>query len=292
MYIFIKTPLLKNSKHVPHLIEHCILSNNKSYDEYLSDSYDARWVTFCWYTKFYIPSKQKDKFFKRLQLPISRETILQEREIIKDELQYTNDTLDLFEKIGKKLYGKSFKNNDVSKTTYTEIKTYYKKRYIPKNMIICDDNYNIISWNTIKTSQSKKNLIQSHTIKHDTTKYLVFSTKFLSFKDFYTFKFMEIFINSKLNYYFSQKEPKSSFEWELFDILEEYLVLAIPQTIKIAITTKELTAFKKYFLQNLEKEDYKLWIILSNLLLGQKPNKSDIKKHINWITIEQISSFL
>lgn len=292
MYVFIKTPLYKNSKYLPHLVEHCILTNNQQYSEYISTMYDNRWVTFCGYTKFYIPSQSKDTILQKLQNPITRETIEQERKIIKDELSYTSNTYDIFEKIGKKLYGKTFKNNDVSKVTYTEIKTYHKKWYTSENIIICDDNYNIISSPTKLAKQSTKNLIQSFTIKQDTTKYQVFSTKFLSFKDFYTFKFLEILVNSKLNYHFSQKDPKSSFEVELFDILEEYLVLAIPQTINISITDKELITFKKYFFQNLDKEDYKLWIILSNLLLGQKIKKSDIKKHINSITMKEISSFL
>jgi len=99
MYAFIKTPLYKNSKHIPHIVEHCVLSNDKIYSEYLQDNYDSRGVTFCGYTKFYFSTKNIKKVISNLNKPISEEKIKIEMKIINDELKNENDTQELFGKI-------------------------------------------------------------------------------------------------------------------------------------------------------------------------------------------------
>jgi hypothetical protein len=295
MYIFVKTPLYKRSKYVPHIVEHCILSNNKKYSEYINNNYDAWWVTFCWYTKFYIPWKNRYKTLKEFLNPIDIKKINLESEIIDDEVEYENNSQWLFEKIWKKIYWKSFRNNWKSKTTQKEIIDYHRKYYKEENIVVCDDKYNILS-QSIKIEKIKKtkviNTLQSFNLKHNKTEFKVFYIEYKSFKDFYKFKFIEIYINTILNYHFSSIDPKYYFECELFDILWEYLILAIPQSIPFNISQEDFKCYKKYFIKNLNKADYKLRSIISFLLVWKKTDNKEISQFINNISIFDIKHFL
>lgn len=293
MYVFIKTPLYKNTKYTSHIVEHCILSNVYKYDEYLNKLYNSRWVSFCWYTKFYFPTKNKNKAIKQLTNSIDKNKINTESKIILDEIKTWNYTQWLLEIIWKKIYWKNFVNNWKSKVRSKEIIDYHKKYYKEDKFFICNDNYNLISKDIKKNNWIKKEQnIKSFKIIYKKTNFKVFYVKYKSFKDFYKFKFIEILVNSMLTYYYSKIDLKYYFEYELLDILWEYLILTIPQNIWLKLSEENFKSFKKYFLKTLNQKNNKEWKIISTLLIWENINNENILTFINKLTLSKIKNFL
>ncbi len=106
MLIFIRTPLYRLSKFIPHLIEHCInRDTNVNSEIYFDFIHNTDFKSFSNYTILKIPDYiDLNIFIKKIMNKINKSTIRIEKKVLKQELIYISYENKLFEKICKKVY--------------------------------------------------------------------------------------------------------------------------------------------------------------------------------------------
>lgn len=109
-------------------------------------SIDTEAAVYSTHTEFTIPDFwDLDKFIDFICKPIDPKIIKKEKKVIAEELDEIADDHNLFEKTGKKLYGKDFCTTRAHKIQDRELLNFHQKHYRKENMIICDDDYKISS---------------------------------------------------------------------------------------------------------------------------------------------------
>ncbi len=296
MKILIKTPLYKNSKYIPHLVEHSIFHNtNQNFKTYLNLQYPISAVTETGYTEFSLPKTiDAENFLKNNILQeIVLQTVKTEKKIISDENRDTSYRQDLLIKIWQKLYNKNFSLSRWYNTNFKEISWYRNKYYKNWNIIICDDNYNQITLfqQQIKT-ENLKSIETNFQISLNYEKYNIYSKSFWSRKDFYLMKFIETLISIYLARDNTINQHNYFYEDEWFFIIDEYLALSLPDKTKINITQDMIKQSKQYFKKAIKNNEFLFWKILTQLYFGKKIQQTDIIKYIDTIKNTEIQKIL
>jgi len=146
MYLYIKTPLVHQSKYIPHLVEHCaILPRNEYIQDFFAFAYRCEADCYSTYTMMEFPESQTDTLLQTLQLPLEPWKITQEKKILRQELQDVNFAQELLEKIFYTIYQTHFNLNHTARASFQEVSQYHSQYYTPKNWILCDEQYRICS---------------------------------------------------------------------------------------------------------------------------------------------------
>ncbi|MEA3304494.1 MAG: hypothetical protein U9Q15_01890 [Patescibacteria group bacterium] len=64
--------------------------------------------------------------------------------MLEDELDDISYAQNLYEKIGRKMYGNSFNNNHVSRVSRSSIQAYFNTVYTKENILVCDDDFHVL----------------------------------------------------------------------------------------------------------------------------------------------------
>lgn len=156
MRAYIKTPLVNNSKIIPHAVEHCVWHTNFSIQKSYDLLYWVEWVITPDYTYYEFDNRvNKNQIISYLTSPINKESLEYEIPIFKEEIDDTNYDQRIYEYVIKK-----YIDPDISLNTYEDIKRkdindYHKKYYTPDNIIIVDENNFEIVYEWFKANKKK-----------------------------------------------------------------------------------------------------------------------------------------
>lgn len=161
MNIFVHTPFYKNSKYIPHLLEHTIYGPIKDIDHFYdfyceSDAY-TRWFS----TMYCLPGLEDPKvIINRFDKDIDLDLLERERKVLNHELSNFDDKQYLYQKYARKYFDKKFDNNGVQDCSIEEIISYKNNYYRSSNYIMTDDlEQNILYLWSNYSSQVDKSLI-------------------------------------------------------------------------------------------------------------------------------------
>lgn len=142
--IYIKTPLVNNSIHIPHLVEHSLFWKIKTPEDFFSLE-EKSMSTHSYYTLLKLFEDWDDKlekFLKKIKCKLSKENILFEKKIIAEENTDISFYQLLIEKIWKKLYWDDFNYNKSNNVKYNDVIEYHQKHYIDENIFVVEKNKN------------------------------------------------------------------------------------------------------------------------------------------------------
>lgn len=204
MRIYIKTPLINNSKMIPHLVEHCTWHSTLNLNDYFDLSYWADGVINTDYTYFEFDKRIDYKYaIEKLNQPIAKESFLYEKEMIKQELEDVSYDQRIYEWVVKKYLDSDFSMNKFEEVSREDVKNYHEKYYTSENMIVIDESDFKILKQWFQTSKTKK---QNQTIKKypfifEDDKYLVYiwkKTDWTWYREMYFFFRMICFFSAYL----------------------------------------------------------------------------------------------
>ncbi|MBP8016652.1 hypothetical protein KAZ01_01470, partial [Candidatus Gracilibacteria bacterium] len=140
-HIYLYTPIQNNSQFYAHLTEHCAgyAENERAFFVFGNNVIG----TSTYYTYFVFDKISKENlnyFIDKICTPVKKEVIKYEYKVIKKELKEYDFNLDLIDKIGKKLYSKSFNYNKTLKLDYETLENYHGKYYKKNNIIILEED--------------------------------------------------------------------------------------------------------------------------------------------------------
>lgn len=298
MQIFIRTPLYKLSKFIPHLIEHCI--NRKaivSSSDYFNYIHNTDFNSFSNYTLLKIPNYfDVNIFLEKIIEKIDKKLIEIEVNVLKQELKNINYINWLYEKICKKIYGSQFNINKISNSKISEIIDYHQKYYQNENIIICDDDYNIINNSYIYTEHNKEKIHikkQKFRLMFNWYNNYVISTAWTNWKNYYFHFFLEELMNSFIDFkYRFQNNIYHNDSEAYFFRTEELDIFVISWKFDIWFDKDFFDNFKIKF-KNIVSFDYwKKWIILCKLLNWENINNKEILNYIDSFTFENMLDFI
>ena len=296
MHAYIKTPFYRNSKYIPHLLEHCVNSRgNLNSNDFFSYVYQSDADTFSWYTHFSFSDKISiEVFISWLQKDLDAGLIEYEKQILKDELKDVNFAQELFEKIWKRLHWIDFNNNHISRVSTIEIVDYHKKYYKSAEIIICDDSFNIISPTKKFTEAAALNDNTSPSIiKVRGESMRVFIRTYASWKDYYFMLFIQELLKSFQEYTERHKKWVYYFDNRVFLFrTEKYSILSFPEYFECNISIEFFDSFKTYFLTRILSWYWKKWIPINLTLLNQYAKMSEVIDFCNGFKFEEPLSFL
>lgn len=142
--IYIKTPLVNNSIHIPHLVEHSLFWKVKTSKDFFNLE-EKSMSTHSFYTLLKLYENWEDKlevFLKKIKEELNKENILFEKKIISKENNDISYNQLLIEKIWKKLYWEWFNYNKSNNVKYEDVIKYHKDFYIDENIFVIEKNKN------------------------------------------------------------------------------------------------------------------------------------------------------
>ncbi|MDP2090507.1 MAG: hypothetical protein Q8K30_02815 [Candidatus Gracilibacteria bacterium] len=297
MKIYIKTPFFNSSKYMPHLVEH-IANNSINLDkfDYLNFIHNSVLTTFSTYTLLDLPDYYDiDKYLEKIFSELDEKLIKSEKKVLKEELKKTNYNYILFEKIGKKIYGKFFNNNGISKVTTQEVKDYHKKYYNKSNIIICDEDFNIINSSYVFNNERQNIKLEKNRFKLKINGYnnYVIADYYNNWQEYYLFFFLEELFNSyfEYNYRFLKREYYYSQEAYFFRT-DELNFFVISGVFDIDFDREFFDKFKEIFIKIVFFTYGGKGKILNKLFLGVDISDTQILDYINSIDYNNIKEFL
>ncbi len=296
MLIFIRTPLYRLSKFIPHLIEHCInRDTNVNSEIYFDFIHNTDFKSFSNYTILKIPDYiDLNIFIKKIMNKINKSTIRIEKKVLKQELIYISYENKLFEKICKKVYWNNFNINKVNRINFDEIYSYHKKYYNLNNFIICDDNYNIIKDDYIYQKIDKLE-VKNDKFKINVNWYknFVIISEYKSWKDYYFNFFLEELINSFIDfkYRFNKNIYLNNLE-AYFYRTDEINIFILGWWFDIDFSMDFFNKFKNNFINIISYDYWKKWIIINKLLLWINLNNNEIIDYINELDYYDVVKYL
>lgn len=299
MLIYIHTPLYKSSKHLPHLVEHCVIHQiGSNINNFINYSYDVEWDTFAMYSVFFIPNHYDiNLFLNQITTKLNKDTIKYEEKIIKKELEYYNYYQKLYENASKQIYPKKINNTKTSRISFQELINYHQKYYHKENIIVCDDNFNILPkhWRQLNPCNkktvfdpnnfTKKTIISSH-IKTN----LIFK-EYKNWKDYYFLFFLEVLLETWWAYIHRQKGNKYNYEHQLLALMPEHILLSILVTNDTNISEAFFWEYKKYFIHSLNYDYAKKWTIINALIVSQYIKTKEITNFITKINYRDVLQY-
>ena len=142
MRIYLKTPLVNNSKMIPHIVEHCI-GHSALYDmkDFFDFTYTVDWVISSDYTYFEFDERvDYKKAIDLLCTPLKEVDFLYEQKVIQQELDDVNYDQRIYEYAVKQFLNPSISINNFEKVKRNDVKNYHSKYYVPNNMTVVDEN--------------------------------------------------------------------------------------------------------------------------------------------------------
>gem|GEM_PF-3172593 len=225
-YIYIKTPLYKNSKFVPHLVEHLInLKTEISPSHYFSFLKDAEMTVTATYTLIDLPKEQDAMIYlEKLLEPLCTDLIPSETKAICEENTRNNYTQKLFEKIGKQLYEKDFRTNScLPKASKKEILEYHQKYYTKDNIIVYDDEYRIIYSQYQFVDERQKGVLPRKRFQVKVRGYTNFvsSEPRTHWQQYYFFFFVQELLDAYFGYTYRFQKKRYYYDIEAFFFMTE-----------------------------------------------------------------------
>ena len=261
MRIYLRTPLINNSKMVPHLVEHCTWHPAKNLDKYFELSYWLDAVTCIDYTYFEFDKRvYYENAIKKLTNKITKESFSYEKEIIQQELEDLSYDQRIYEYVVKKYLNSDFSMNQYDEVSREDVKNYHEKYYNPENMIVINDtnNYKVIqAW--FKAGKNNKNLINKMSKKSfnfENDKYLLYIWKFTDWTWYW-----EMYFFFRMICFFSAYIQRWQ-KWEYYYIepcfyeYEDNCIVIIWDYDYSTLDEKFFEWWKKYIIDMVEKGEY------------------------------------
>ena len=261
MRIYIKTPLINNSKSIPHFVEHCAWRPAHDLNKYFELSYWLDAVTCVDYTYFEFDNRVDYKeAIKSLTSPITKKSFLYEKEIIQQELEDLSYGQRIYEYVVKKYLNSDFSMNQYEEVSREDVKNYHEKYYTSENMIVVEDtnNYKVVqAW--FKTEKNNKNLtnkISKKSFKFEDDKYLLYIWKFTDWTWYW-----EMYFFFRIICFFSAYIQRWQ-KWEYYYIepcfyeYEDNCIVIIWNYDYSSLDEKFFKWWKKYIIDMVEKGEY------------------------------------
>lgn len=261
MRIYLRTPLINNSKMVPHLVEHCTWHSALNLDDYFDLSYWADGLINTDYTYFEFDKRvDYENAIKKLTNKITKESFSYEKEIIKQELEDISYGQRIYEYVVKKYLNSDFSMNQYDEVSREDVKNYHEKYYTPENMIVINDtnNYEVIqAW--FKAEKNNKNLIKKISKKSfnfENDKYLLYIWKFTNWTWYW-----EMYFFFRMICFFSAYIQRWQ-KWEYYYIepcfyeYEDNCIVIIWDYDYSTLNEKFFEWWKKYIIDMIEKGEY------------------------------------
>lgn len=145
MQLYLKTPLVDNSKYVPHLTEHCSWHAALEISDFFEFSYGLDGISTPEYTKFeYDQRIDYKQAIAKITTPIKKSDFIYETKILQKELADTSYDQRIYESVIKQFIESKISLNLTKNSTREEVEQYHKSRYTPNNIIAIDNNFNIL----------------------------------------------------------------------------------------------------------------------------------------------------
>jgi len=165
--IYIKTPLVNNSIHIPHLVEHSLFWKVNDIKDFFSLE-EKSMSTYPYYTLiklFEDWDENLKRFLIKIKEKLSKENIIFEKKIIAEENTDISYYQLLIEKIWKKLYWEQFNYNKTNKVKYIDVINYHQNFYTDENIFIVEKNKNFKNIDLNSEENKKFKLKNSFEIK-------------------------------------------------------------------------------------------------------------------------------
>jgi predicted Zn-dependent peptidase len=81
---------------------------------------------------------------RKLTKEITKESFSYEKKIIKQELEDISYNLKIYEYVVRKYLDSDFFMNKYQNVLRKDVKDYHEKYYVPENMIVVDDEFNVL----------------------------------------------------------------------------------------------------------------------------------------------------
>lgn len=279
MKIFIKTELYKNSKYLPHLLEHCIwdAKNPENYFKTISKNFLT-----CFNDYILIETVEKNiEKIKEIIFKIpDKNKINFEKKVLKDELTETYFKKKIENKIWKILFWKDLNLIKNQKVSFEEVLDYHKKKFKKENIIFTTDDFEILEDNFIFEEKFSKKLDfkeKSFYLKVDKIPCFVYVKKFENYLDYFLFFFLEYFYENLFSYQIRFQEWFYFYEHDFYSFRLYDTNIFFITCENLDFEEEFFIQSKKYFLEYL-KENFKKANIICKMIYWQKPDFTEVEK--------------
>ncbi|EKE29814.1 MAG: hypothetical protein ACD_2C00092G0007 [uncultured bacterium (gcode 4)] len=253
-HIYVYTPFHKNSKFIPHLLEHVLLQWPRDDLSWFLKSNDIIWKSRAFFTEYIIRCEKEElsEIISKLRISPEKKLISAEYPVIKDELNRKTYHAILYEKIWKKLISEKFNNNNLGKLNFNDLYEYFEKYYINWNIIILEDDIKFKELEKGYDSEPKR----TEVINLQWFRECVYIWE-MSLEQFFHALYLSEFYNSYLNYHYRTNIKKYSWDTTTFYFYDEFVCLSVPSELEntINLITAEFKTNWKIYMKNKLKND-------------------------------------
>ncbi len=298
MKLYIKTPFVDGNKFIPHLLEHCVLSQSDP-QNFLKYQKDTSAWTSTGYTGFEREDLAIEDFFALLQKPVSEEAFNRELQSITKELHAPSFGQKIYEKILRKICWPKIITNKVSEVSLESLQAYQKKRYQAENTILIDHEGKIIpnrgkAKELITISLSPWEIPELHCDHFEYRKepQNFLWTPYQNPEEIFFLDYIGEAIEAYLLYQINKKGEYfcQTFDWSLTD---SHLILTLSEALP-KIQKSDFLAFLPYFkkdyLEKLNQGRYRSRDGLIALFIGKICNKEEHRNFIEKINHTQVET--
>lgn len=250
------TPFYWNSDVLPHFLEHCFFTNQKSDAQFFfthwTDMYGHLENTR---TDYYFDENLKfEPLFKDLQKKINSKHIWKIKKVLSDEYNNISYEEKLFERILNKIYKQKYDISRYKSVKIKELEQYQEKYYKNGNWVLFDKGNNLLDY-YLPNKRVIKNLKQMNwIIQYKGEKYKYLTVLLQNRESILEYLLFRNFANQYQNYFHTFLEPKYYFDNIDIRFSNDYAVLIIPNTF-INVGKKKFEEWSnKYF------EHYKQYV--------------------------------
>lgn len=228
-HIYLYTPFHKNSKFIPHLLEHVLLQRPEEGISWFLEDNEIIWKSRAFFTEYIVTCDESElsSLIARLRTKPKRECISSEYPVIRDELNRKTYHAILYEKIWKKLISEKFNNNNIVKLNFKDIYWYHEEYYINWDIIVLERDMKAMD-SKVDSELNYKDVIK---ISLQWIKERVYIWD-ISLLQFFHSLYLSEFYNSYLYYHYRVNLKKYSWDTTTFYFYDSFVCLSVPSELE------------------------------------------------------------